>query len=99
MKDFVGFRFGNIHTKDLNLLVVSSSDRYNKNLLPDPTDYTTDVVGSDGTYYFGQTYDKREFSCNIAFDNISEENWRKISQVFSTDKLKDLVFDELPYKT
>ena len=99
MKDFVGFRFGNIHTKDLNLLVVSSSDRYNKNLLPDPTDYTTDVVGSDGTYYFGLTYDKREFSCNIAFDNISEENWRKISQVFSTDKLKDLVFDELPYKT
>ena len=61
MKDFVGFRFGNIHTKDLNLLVVSSSDRYNKNLLPDPTDYTTDIVGSDGTYYFGQTYDKREF--------------------------------------
>ena len=30
-KDFVGFRFGNIHTSDLNLLVVSSGDRYEKN--------------------------------------------------------------------
>jgi hypothetical protein len=52
-KDFQGFRFGNIHSTDLNLVVVSSSNRYEKNLLPDPTDYTTDVPGSDGQYYFG----------------------------------------------
>jgi hypothetical protein len=53
MKDFLGFRFGNIHSKDLHLLVISSSNRYNKNLLPSPADYTLDIPGGDGKYYFG----------------------------------------------
>ena len=48
MKDFLGFRFGNIHSKDLHLLVISSSNRYSKNLLPSPTDYTLDIPGGNG---------------------------------------------------
>lgn len=99
MKDFTGFRFGNVHTKDLHLVIVTSSDRYEKNLLPSPKDYTTEVPGGDGNYYFGQTFDSREFTCNVAFDSVDEKTWRRISQLFSTDKLQDLVFDELPYKT
>lgn len=99
MKDFVGFRFGNIHSKDLQLIVVSSSDRYDKNLLPDIKDYSTEISGSDGEYYFGSTFSKREFTINVAFDSVNEKTWRKISNLFSTDKLQDLVFDELPYKT
>lgn len=99
MKDFVGFRFGNVHTKDLNLVVVTSSDRYEKNLLPNPKDYSTDIPGGNGAYYFGQTFDTREFKCDVAFDSVDEKTWRRISQLFSTDKLQDLVFDELPYKT
>ena len=99
MKDFTGFRFGNVHTKDLHLIVVTSSDRYEKNLLPSPKDYTVEVPGGDGNYYFGQTFDSREFTCNVAFDSVDEQTWRRISQLFSTDKLQDLVFDELPYKT
>lgn len=99
MKDFVGFRFGNVHTKDLRLVVVTSSDRYEKNLLPNPKDYTVEIPGDCGQYYFGQTFDSREFNCNVAFDSVDENTWRKISQLFSTDKLQDLVFDELPYKT
>jgi phage-related protein len=79
IKDFVGFRFGNVHSSELNLLVVSSSDRYEKNLLPDPTDYTTEIPGSDGTYYFGQTYKDRTFTVNVAFDRVSEPIFRKIS--------------------
>lgn len=98
MKDFLGFRFGNIHTEELHLTVVSSGNRYNRNLLPEPTDYTVDIPGANGKYYFGQTYNVREFSVDVAFDNITENIWRKISQVFSTDKLQDLVFDENPYK-
>lgn len=97
--DYTDFRFGNYYTKDLHLVVVSSSDRYTKNLLPEPTDYTEEVPGSDGTYYFGQLYKDREIDCNVAFDSISERDFRKISQIFSTDKPQDLVFDELPYKT
>lgn len=98
MKDFCGFRFGNIHTEDLHLVVVSSGDRYEKNLLPDPQDYTMDISGGNGSYYFGSTDTTREFTCNVAFDNVDEKTWRRISNLFATDKLQDLVFDELPYK-
>lgn len=98
-EDFLGFRFGVHHTSDLNLKVVSSSNRYNNRMLPSPQDSSEDIVGSDGMYYFGSTFKNREISCNLAFDNVSEEQLRKIRQVFATDKLQDLVFDEEPYKT
>lgn len=99
MRDFTGFRLGNIHSDDLHLVVVSSSDRYDKNLLPDPTNYHTDVSGGDGAWYFGQTFGTRDFTINVAYDNVTEPIFRKIQQVLANDKLQDLVFDELPYKT
>lgn len=99
MRDFCGFRFGNVHSEDLHLVVVSSSNRYDKNLLPDLKDYTSNIPGGDGEYYFGQTFEKRTFSVKVAFDSVSEPDFRRIAQIFSTDKLQDLVFDELPYKT
>lgn len=99
MNDFTGFRFNNIHSKDLHLVVVTSSDRYEKNLLPEANNYTQDVPGGNGEYYFGSTFSKREFSINVAFDKVDEKTWRKISNLFATDKLCDLIFDELPYKT
>lgn len=98
-KDFCGFRFGSIHSSDLHLVVVSSSSRYEKNLLPDSKDYTEEVPGGDGSYYFGSTFNDREFQVSVAFDEVDEPTFRKISQLFATDKLQDLVFDELPYKT
>jgi len=70
--DFRGFRFGKIHTSDLHLEVVSTSDRYEPRILPAPTDTTIDVPGSDGQYYFGSVYKNREITCNLAFDNVSE---------------------------
>ena len=99
MRDFTGFRFGNIHSEDLHLVVVSSSDRYEKNLLPENKDYSIEVPGGDGSYYFGSTFGNREFKVEVAFDNVDEKTWRRISNLFATDKLQDLVFDELPYKT
>lgn len=99
MKDFEGFRFGPYHSSDLHLKVTSSGDRFIKNTLPTPTDYTTDIAGGDGKYYFGQTFGTREFTVNVAFEDLDETTWRRISQIFSTDKLQDLVFDENPYKT
>ena len=97
--DFRGFRFGKIHTSDLHLEVVSASNRYAARVLPAPTDQTVDIPGSDGQYYFGSIYKNREISVDLAFDSVSEEDYRKIRQVFATDKLQDLVFDEEPYKT
>ena len=99
IKDFQGFRFGKIHTSDLHLEVVSTSDRYEPRILPAPSDTTLDVPDSDGQYYFGSVYKNSEITCDLAFDNVSEQIYRKIRQLFATDKLQDLVFDEEPYKT
>lgn len=99
VKDFQGFRFGKIHTSDLNLEVVSVSNRYEARTLPNPVDTVSDIPGSDGQYYFGSLNKNREITCNVAFDNVSENIYRKIRQLFATDKLQDLVFDEEPYKT
>ena len=99
MKDFCDFRFGNVNSEDLHLLVTSTSDRYEKNVLPENQDYTEDIPGGDGSYYFGSVFKNREFQVDVAFDNVDEKTWRCISNLFATDKLQDLVFDELPYKT
>lgn len=99
LNDFRGFRFGKVHTSDLHLEVVSTSNRYEARTLPAPTDTAMDIPGSDGKYYFGSIYKNREITCNVAFDNVSEQDYRKIRQLFATDKLQDLVFDEEPYKT
>lgn len=98
-KDFLGFRFGKIHTSDLNLEVVSTSNRYEPRILPAPSDTTMDIPGSDGQYYLGSNFKNREITCNVAFNNVSEKDYRKIRQLFASDKLQDLVFDEEPYKT
>lgn len=97
--DFRGFRFGNVHSSDLHLEVVSTSNRYEARTLPAPTDTAQDVPGSDGQYYFGSVYKNREITVNVAFDNVTEQIYRKIRQLFATDKPQDLVFDEEPYKT
>ena len=82
-KDFCGFRFGNVHTSDLHLIVVSSSKRYEKNLLPDPSDVTTSIPGGDGSYYFGSTFKEKEFNINVAFNEVSEPDFRKIANAFA----------------
>lgn len=99
MRDFTGFRFGQVHSEDLHLVVVSSSNRYVKPVLPALKDYTTEVPGGNGSYYFGETFTTQEFSVSVAFDSVDEKTWRRISQLFGNDKPQDLVFDELPYKT
>lgn len=99
LEDFVGFRFGNVHSSELGLKATSTSKRYDKTLMPSPTDYASDIVGGDGQYYFGSTFKNLEFIVNVAFDDIDEPTWRKLSNLLATDKPQDLVFDELPYKT
>lgn len=99
MSDFVGFRFGPYHSSDLHLFVTSSGNRFQKNLLPSPNDYTLDISGGDGKFYVGQTFQSREINVNVSFTDMDEFTFRKLSQIFSTDKLQDLVFDEQPYKT
>lgn len=96
--DFLGFTFNGIHSSELGIFRVSDGSRYTENLLPTIQDKTTPRPGADGTYYYGSFYTQKPFNVSIAYDNLSEEQLRKIKQVFSDKNPRDLIFDEAPYK-
>ena len=98
MGDFLGFEFGGVHSSELGITRVSGGDRYDEDLHPEIKDRTAEVPGVNGEYYFGSDYGTRVFDLEIAFDHLTEEQFRRIRQVFGTKDIKKLVFDERPYK-
>ena len=96
--DFIGFSFNEHRSESLGIVRVSDGSRYNEDLIPTTQDKTVQVPGGDGFYYFGSDYTQRPFSINIAFDELSEKQFRELQQVFGTKELGKLVFDERPYK-
>ena len=96
--DYVGFTYNNIHSSQLGLKSVSSGNRYQKNLLPVAQDYTTDVLGGDGAYFFGTKFKNNDISLSIAFDDVSELEMREISKwLYNNGEIGTLVLDESPY--
>ena len=96
--DFIGFRFNGTHSSDLNIYRVSDGSRYNDNLLPNFQDKTAQVTGGDGTLYWESFYTQRQISIQIAFDSMTEQNYRQMRQVFNGKAYGQLIFDEAPYK-
>lgn len=96
--DFTGFSFNGFHTEDLGLVRVSNGDRYDDHIFPDIEDKTVEIPGNDGQYYFGSNFKQKTFSIEVAFDKLTEENFRKIHTIFSTREIVPLIFDEEPYK-
>ena len=98
MEDFTGFTFGGVHSSDLGIIRVSGGDRYDEQLHPEIKDRTAEVPGLNGDYYFGSDFGPRSFDIEIAFDSLTEEQFRKLRRVFGTKDIKQLIFDERPYK-
>lgn len=96
--DFIGFTFDNKHSSELGIVRVSEGSRYDENLLPSIEDKFVRVPGGDGNYFFGSYYTERDFNISIAFDNLSEEQFRELRQHLSGKKVGELIFDEAPYK-
>ena len=96
--DFIGFSFDGVHCSELGITRVSDGDRYNENLFPEISDRTSEIIGEDGENYFGSEYRQNSFSINIAFDSITETQFRRIRRLFGTKKICELIFDERPYK-
>ena len=96
--DFIGFSFNEHRSESLGIVRVSDGSIYNEDLVPTTQDKTVQVPGGDGFYYFGSDYTQRQFSINIAFDGLTEKQFRELQQVFGTKELGKLVFDERPYK-
>ena len=97
--DFIGFTFRGYHSyKDLGFYRVSEGSRYSDALVPTFQDKTVQVPGGDGTYFFESNYTQKTFAINIAFDTLTELQYRKLRQTFDKDAAGVLVFDETPYK-
>ena len=96
--DYLGFTFNGIHSSELGLVRVSSSNRYDDNLLPTIQDKTVQVPGGDGMYFFGSYYTQRQFTISFAFDALTDAQLRRLRTVLGDKKIHPLIFDEMPYK-
>ena len=96
--DFLGFTLGEMHSSQLNITRVSSSDRYNDTLIPNFKDVTAEVPGGDGTYYWNSFYSQKLFTLDFAYDDLRDEDLRNLRQLFSFKTVQPLIFDEFPYK-
>ncbi len=97
-EDFIGFTFNNKHSSDFNIVRTSDGSRFNTNLLPSFSDRTIATVGRDETMFFGSNYTQKPFNINIAFDKVTETNFRALSNWIGEKKPCKLIYDETPYK-
>lgn len=97
--DYIGFSFDAIHSYgNLGVYRVINSSRIQDSLTPQKKDTTTEVVGGDGSYYFGSYDRSKVFSIDFAFDNITEQQLREWKRFCNNKNLGELIFDEAPYK-
>lgn len=98
MRDFIGFTFNGVHSSDLNIVRVSDGSRYSENLSPVFQDRTAQMLGSDGTLYWESFDTNKPWAIQVAFDELSEMQYRRLRQVFNGKTIGELIFDELPFK-
>ena len=96
--DFLGFRLGNVHSSQLNITRVSNNDRYTENLTPTFKDQTAEIQGNDGVYYWGTYHTQQNFVIDFAFDDLRDEDIRRLRSVLNFKGVQELIFDEIPYK-
>lgn len=96
--DFTGFYWNGHHTSEWDIKVVTSGSRYDSRFLSDMNNNLTDIPGGDGQYFYNTTYGPKKWTCNIAFDRITEVDKREIENWLSSKELSDFIFDEVPYK-
>lgn len=96
--DFCGFQFNGVHSSELGLTRVSDGSRYNEDLVPGFSDKTAQIPGGDGMLYWESFYSSKPWNINVAFDDLTESEFRRLRQVFNTKERGELIFDELPYK-
>ena len=98
LHDFCGFKWRGEHSSDHGIVRVSDGSRYNDTILPAFQDTTQKMPGSDGTLYWESFYTNKTFSINIAFDHLTEDDYRRLRQWLNGKDRGELVFDEAPYK-
>ena len=96
--DFIGFEFAGKHSSDLGIIRTSDGDRFNEQLTPEIKDITVEVPGMHGEYFFGSTYGDKTIEVQIAFDHLTEQQFREMRKLYGRRNVDELIFDERPYK-
>lgn len=96
--DFLGFTFAGIHSSNFNIIRTSDGDRFDEELTPEIKNISVEVPGMDGEYYFGSTYGPRTIEVSFAYDNLNEEQLRRMRKIYGRRQQAELIFDERPYK-
>lgn len=96
--DFTGFSFNGIHSSQLGITRVSEGDRYKESLFPEISDRSDEITGNDGEFYFGSEFREKVHEISIAFDSMTELQFRRMRRLFGTKNMCELIFDERPYK-
>lgn len=99
MADFTGFYLGNVHSSIYGILRVSDGDRYTEGLIPEFENFEVELVGGDGSAYGGRQFKKTNFKIKIAFDHLTEKQFRAMRTWLGKEELQPFRFDERPYKT
>lgn len=97
--DFLGFTLGNWHSTQLNITRVSTSDRYSEQITPQFNNVATQIPGGDGMYYWNTYFTQKQINIDFAFDDMREEDIRRLKMECNKKGIKDLIFDEEPWKT
>lgn len=95
---FLGFTYNNIHSSVIGITRSNSGDRFEGKLIPTLKDRAVDRLSTDGQFFYGSTYQKREFKVDFAFEEMTESQMEKIKREWNDKKIHDLIFDEEPYK-
>ena len=96
--DFCGFQFNGVHSSTLKITRVSNGSRYEDELVPNFQDQTAQIEGGDGTLFWESFYSQKPINIQIAYDDLSEGDIRKLRQVFNGKDIGEFIFDEAPYK-
>lgn len=96
--DFLSFKFDGHDISEFGAVRVSDGDRYSETLQPEIKDINAEVPGMHGEYYFGSTFGRRNFTVSIAFNSMTETQFRQLRRVFACGYISELVFSERPYK-
>ena len=99
MADFTGFYLDGIHSSTYGILRVSDGDRYKEGLIPEFEDREIELSGGSGSIYVNTQYKKTPFEINIAFEHLTEQQFRDMRKWLGGEKLHSFRFDERPYKT
>lgn len=94
--DYIGFTYAGLHSSQFGIKSVTGGDRYQRYLSPEFTDTTAQRVGANGTHYFGTNHTRKVFNFNIAFDDMTEVEFRELKGWLNSG-IQELILDELPY--